>query len=107
MPTRRVFILTQDGSILSDSVKGQIKTILNDPDDVDYQYMEGDDWLPAYRVGYNLHPQNALIFHERSDTRDGFFAFTDPKVLSALSSKLIQASKSRTSWEVVREFIDD
>ena len=54
MPTRRVFILTQDGSILPESTKEQIQIMLNDSDDTHYQYMEGDDWLPAYRVGYNL-----------------------------------------------------
>ena len=106
MPTRRVFILTQDGSILPESTKKQIQIMLNDSDDTHYQYMEGDDWLPAYRVGYNLHPQNALVFHEHSDTRNGFFVFTDPSVLKQISDKLIQTDKARTSWEVVRDFVN-
>ena len=106
MYKRRVFILTQDGSILPESIKDQIKIMLNDPDDTEYQYMEGEDWLPAYRVGYNLHPQNALVFHEHSDTRNGFFVFTNSDVLNQISRKLIETDKDRSSWEVVRDFVD-
>lgn len=106
MPKRRVFILTQDGSILPELAKKQIRTLLNDPKDTEYQYMEGEDWLPAYRVGYNLHSQNALVFYEHSDALNGFIVFTDPEVLNRISQKLIQTDKARTSWEVVRDFVD-
>lgn len=106
MPKRRVFILTQDGSILPELAKKQIRTLLNDPKYTEYQYMEGEDWLPAYRVGHNLHSQNALVFYERSDALNGFIVFTDPEVLNRISQKLIQTDKARTSWEVVRDFVD-
>lgn len=107
MPTRRIFILTKDGSIVDKSVKDQLPIMLNNPDDVEYQYMEGEDWLPAYRVGYNLHPNHALVFYEQSDTRRGFFVFTDPELLKEISKRLIAVDKARTSWEVVREFMEE
>ncbi len=107
MPTRRIYILTQDGSIVDQSIKDQLPNILNDPDNVKYHYMEGKDWIPAYRLGDNLHPDHVLIFYEQSDTRRGFFVFTDHKFLKKVSKRLIAADKTRTSWEVVREFVEE
>ena len=103
---RWIFILTQKGEILSQELKDKILTQIHmddHPDEYDYRIMEGDDWLPAYRLGYNIKPNSIIVFYRQDPKQTGYHIFSEPATVEEIRHAMMAAYDTKTSWEVVNE----